>query len=351
MISGDRAGVGLRVRLFPPLGSGPDVMSAILSRIEAMNDREIIESNGQSIAVVICCFNGASRLSITLDHLAKQDGISVVILVDNASTDGSGTVAEALWEKLQARFPLRVVREPRPGIVFARQCGLATAHELGVDVVVFVDDDNWLHGQWAPVLKRVFSDNDRVAAVGGLGRPVFLGDDTPPWFIQHQAAYACGPQGEPGLVPFSRGFLFGACLALRMEAWRSIASKFSPSLTGRQGNLVLAGDDAELCLFLQEHGWRLWYEPSLCFDHYMPRGRLTIEYLERLCLGFGLSSRVLLVRRSKLEGNRLRRRIAQSRWLYRLYFSLRLAVAIPLLVFSPRPHAAFATLRGAAQAV
>ena len=335
----------------PSLGSGPDVMSAILSRIETVNAHAVNEPNDQSLAVVICCFNGSSRLPMTLDHLAKQDGISLVVLVDNASTDGSGTVAEAIWEKLRARFPLRVVRESRPGIVFARQCGLEAAREAGVDVVLFVDDDNWLHGQWAPILKCVFSENAQVAAVGGLGRAVFEGDDTPPWFIQHQAAYACGPQGEPGLVPFSRGFLFGACLALRMEAWRSIASKFSPFLTGRQGNLVLAGDDAELCLFLQEHGWRLWYEPSLGFDHYMPRGRLTMEYLERLCFGFGLSSRVLLVRRSRLEGHRLRRKIAQRRWLYRLYFSLRFVVAFSLLKFSPRPHAAFATLRGAAQAV
>ena len=305
----------------------------------------------ESVAVVICCYNGASRLPKTLERLSVQRDLSLVILVDNASSDETAAVAQRVWNESGADFSLQVVSESRAGIVYARQCGLNAALNAEVDVVLFVDDDNWLNGQWAPVLKRVFLENPQVAAVGGLGRAVCEGDDTPSWFIQHQAAYACGPQGEPGLVPFSRGFLFGACLALRMEAWRSIASKFSPFLTGRQGNQVLAGDDAELCLFLQEHGWRLWYEPSLCFEHYMPRGRLTIEYLERLCFGFGLSSRVLLVRRSKLDGNHLRRTIAQLRWLYRLYFSLRLAVASLSLFFSARPHAAFATLRGAAQAV
>ncbi len=305
----------------------------------------------ESVAVIICCFNGAGRLPKTLERLALQRDLSLVILVDNASSDDTAAVAQRVWNESESGFPLRVVSEPRAGIVYARQCGLNAALHARVDVVLFVDDDNWLHGQWAPVLKRVFLENPQVAAVGGLGRAVCEGDDTPSWFIQHQAAYACGPQGDPGLVPFSRGFLFGACLALRMKAWQSIASKFSPLLTGRKGSLVLAGDDAELCFFLQEHGWRLWYEPSLCFDHYMPKFRLDVQYCERLYFGFGMSSRILLLRRSQLMGNRAKIFLSKSAFIYRTLATLRFYTFFPLLILSKKPSTLSVSLRGATVAV
>jgi hypothetical protein len=47
------------------------------------------------------------------------------------------------------------------------------------------------------------------------------------------------------------------------------------------------GEDTEICFALLMAGWRLWYAPELKYDHYMPCGRLTWNYLRRMYRGFG----------------------------------------------------------------
>ena len=71
-----------------------------------------------SISVVICTFNGAKRLVPTLEHLRQQKGAEQieweVVVVDNASTDGTAAVARTLWP-INNPVPLRIVREPEQG--------------------------------------------------------------------------------------------------------------------------------------------------------------------------------------------------------------------------------------------
>src|SRR6266516_3860790 len=78
------------------------------------------------VSVVICCHNSAQRLAKPLAHLAVQQvpqGIPwEVILIDNASTDGTADFATAHWPAT-ASAPLRVISEPRLGLTHARECG------------------------------------------------------------------------------------------------------------------------------------------------------------------------------------------------------------------------------------
>src|SRR5690349_6454715 len=96
------------------------------------------------VSVVICSYNGAQRIPATLRHLAEQDAPGElpweVVVVDNASTDGTAERAQVVWSD-QSTVPLRLVSEPRPGLMHARERGL---HESTYNVVTFVDDDNWV---------------------------------------------------------------------------------------------------------------------------------------------------------------------------------------------------------------
>jgi len=61
------------------------------------------------ISVVICCYNSASRLPATLQHIAEQSLDSEIlweiIIVDNASTDNTAEIASTYWQFLNCRIP------------------------------------------------------------------------------------------------------------------------------------------------------------------------------------------------------------------------------------------------------
>ena len=69
------------------------------------------------ISVIICTYNGASRLPATLEKLAAQSVPAEcpweVLLIDNASTDDTAAVAKQIAIDFPA--PLRVLHEPTPG--------------------------------------------------------------------------------------------------------------------------------------------------------------------------------------------------------------------------------------------
>ena len=244
------------------------------------------------ISVVICCYNSATRLPRTLSHLMAQKVSRAlpweVLVVDNASTDDTADVARDCWRR--GTIPLRVLHERRPGQKFARELGIAEAR---YEFVSFVDDDNWLADDWIETVAGFFAEHPDVAAVGGSSTPALDGD-LPDWFSFCQALYAISLEswaaGErtPDAPPW------GAGLTVRRSAWLSIAAEGTPFLTsGRLNNSLAAGEDTELCHRLVMAGWKLWYEPRLRFQHYLPEARLTWTYARRLCRGAGQASAIL----------------------------------------------------------
>src|SRR5437773_6033620 len=112
------------------------------------------------VCVVICCHNGGKRLARTLAHLADQvvppEIAWEVIVVDNASTDGTADVAAACWSNC---VPLRIISEPRLGLTYARERGF---REAKYEFISFVDDDNWVSPEWVRTVFRLMCDHPDV---------------------------------------------------------------------------------------------------------------------------------------------------------------------------------------------
>lgn len=89
-----------------------------------------------TVSAVIPVYNGERFLGEAIESaLAQTRPCAEVIVVDNGSTDGSGEFARGFGD------PVRVHPEPRRGIGFARNAGLAAASG---DYVGFLDsDDVW----------------------------------------------------------------------------------------------------------------------------------------------------------------------------------------------------------------
>jgi glycosyltransferase involved in cell wall biosynthesis len=243
------------------------------------------------VSVVICCHNSSRRLPETLAHLAAQHVRGrlawEVVVVDNASTDGTAETAKAGWPA-GASAPLRVVAEPRAGLSHARQRGLM---ESRYEIVSFIDDDNWVCPEWVRLVAEVMEGNPGVGACGGPGEAVC--EVAPPaWFDSYRKCYAVGTQcPEPGPITELWTTLWGAGLTLRRSAWNLLFDRgFQLRLAGRQGAALTAGEDSELSYALRLAGWELWYDPRLRFRHYLPEGRLRWGYLRRMNRGFGAGS-------------------------------------------------------------
>ena len=285
-----------------------------------------------SVSVVLCCHNSSARLPQTLAHLAAVQvpaGMTwEVLVVDNASTDDTAARARDLWAQAAGPAPLRVLAEPRLGLNHARWTGIRAALH---DIVSFVDDDNWVDAQWLCVLAEVFAVASGAGAMGALALPAFDGE-APPWFARVQHLYACGPQGSmAGPVPATRGYLYGAGLSIRRAALLEVdANGFAPRLLGRSGTSLAGGEDSELCRALTGAGWTLWYEPRLRLSHFMPAGRLTLEYARRLSFEMGRAA-VCLDTAHPVPGRRRASVLLRLRPLAVLWYALRWAArATPL---------------------
>ncbi|HEY0257611.1 MAG TPA: glycosyltransferase, partial [Candidatus Methylacidiphilales bacterium] len=243
------------------------------------------------VSVVICCHNSAKRLPETLRNLAAQE-ISPdlpweVIVVDNASTDDTATVARNSWAATSS--PLRVVAEPKAGLCHARIRGIQEAQH---EIISFLDDDNWAAPDWIRRVQAIFSSRPEVGACGGRINAVC--EISPPsWFESLRGNYAVGPQhSETGDITNDPGtLLFGAGLNLRTAAIRELFDKgFVFLMSGRDGNRLLAGEDTELCFALRALGWHLWYDDALQLRHFIPKERLRWDYARRLMQGMGKAS-------------------------------------------------------------
>lgn len=240
------------------------------------------------VSVVICCHNSELLLPQTIAHLKAQrvhpELEWEVLVVDNASSDGTVSAALKSWSQ-DGPVPMRVVRESRLGLSYARERAL---QEARYDIIGFIDDDNWVCETWVAAVADTFARHPALGAVGSLVYPVF--EITPPtWWYGYGADYFALM-----LEPREPLFLSGAGLAIRTAAWRRLCERgFKSRLVGRKGKMLSGGEDTELTMALRLSGWRLAISPHLRLQHFMPSNRLQWKYLRRLVRGY-TASHVLL---------------------------------------------------------
>lgn len=238
--------------------------------------------NARGVSVILCCHNSSANLPRTIEHLAGQvvpPGLPwEVLVVDNASTDATASLAGQLWPAWN-RTPFSVVQEPQLGLAYARARGI---REARYEFITFVDDDNWLCPSWIQTVYEVMCDHPEVGALGGIIEPEFE-TSRPGWFGPVAYLYATGPADEPSGDVTKSHMLCGAGLNLRQSALADIrASGFRSISVGRKGASLGAGEDSELTYSLRLAGWRLWIDPRLRMKHFLPERRLRWEYARRL---------------------------------------------------------------------
>lgn len=236
--------------------------------------------NTPGVSIIVCCHNGASRLPKTVTALALQNVPRSIpwefLLVDNASTDSSVNITQAIWDYYNPAGNLRVVHESQLGLSFARARGFK---EAKYDYVIMCDDDNWLKPDFVSLAFSIMNKNSRIGALGGLGELVF--EEQPGAWMDGIRMFAAGEQWHrSGKVASCR--IYGAGCVVRKSAYEKLQMVgFRSLLTDRKGTELSSGGDHELCYALSIMGYDIWYDDRLRFSHFITKERLTWEYCVR----------------------------------------------------------------------
>lgn len=229
------------------------------------------------ITILICTYNGALRLPVTLRHIARQNIPSFlpceVILIDNASTDGTRQLARKEWEKYGTNLEFKIITEPKPGLTYARETGFALA---SYEYIILCDDDNWLNPSYVHSVFTLMEQHPEIGLLGGFGEFVYE-TPAPEWLIALNL-YAGGAQAATsGKV--ANQVIYGAGATLRKSAYEVLQrGGFESALTDRVGYQLSSGGDYELCYALALAGYCIWYDERLYFQHFITANRLTLEY-------------------------------------------------------------------------
>ena len=129
-----------------------------------LDNHAVVSRHTPSISVVVCTRDRPRSLERCLKSLARLEYPTYeVIVVDNAS------ISEAT-RQLAHTAGVRYVREERPGLDWARNCGYKAAR---YDIVAYTDDDTEVEPRWLAGLGAAFED-PAVRAVSGLVLPAAM---------------------------------------------------------------------------------------------------------------------------------------------------------------------------------
>lgn len=240
------------------------------------------------ISVIICCYNSELRLPHTLQKLIEQECTGFdweIIVVDNASTDNTSSVAQQVLFA-QTSVPYKIIAETKPGLSQARKAGQLAAK---YPYLLFCDDDNWLANGYLQIAFDVMEKNQGIGVLGGKAEAVFE-SVKPLWFDRYQSNFAVGSQGNDAVKLSEVKFLYGAGFIIRKCVLEQLQKAgFNSLLSDRKGEQLISGGDSELCLCINYLGKQIAYTPQLQLMHFMTSVRMNWGYLKKLHYGFGRS--------------------------------------------------------------
>lgn len=225
-----------------------------------------------SVTVVVCTRDRAADLAECLEALrALRYPALDLLIVDNAPTDDSTARLVAEYTARDDRF--RTVREPRPGLSAARNCGVRQARG---EFIAFTDDDVAVDEGWIAGLVRGFGRSEKVGAVTGLVATADISGPAEAYFDARSPSWSARMEPElfdlgehrrdEPLYPYSAGiFGTGANLAFRRQALLDTGI-FDEALGA--GAPTKGGEDLDMFVRILRSGWAIAHEPSAVVWHH-----------------------------------------------------------------------------------
>lgn len=247
--------------------------------------------------VDVCVCTHAPRRDVldrVLVALARQETADLrvrVTIIDNASEPPLD--ATVLHPLVQAGVAARLVREPHLGNAYARARAI---RESTAPVLLFVDDDNELCGDYVARAAGVLRDDPSLGCLGG--KLLRAGNVRFPAWLEPLRGYL-GIHDDYGEAPltaevgqsWSRAEPPSAGMAIRREvALLYLQYERAFDRLGRRGRARLGSlEDGLMTRQAQRLGLKCSYRPELFLFHHLDPTRLRLPYMLRLMWGQGRS--------------------------------------------------------------
>lgn len=221
-----------------------------------------------SVAVVLLNWNGRNETLECMESLARvaHQPLSIIV-VDNASTDGS-------IDAVKARFPTATVLSNKCNLGYAggNNVGIRHALELGAEFVLVLNNDTRVAKD---LICRLLVSADRHPEVGAFSPRIFYWDEPRTvWFDGAKWNEASGQMHWPGQrrseVQLSTDdhesdYASGAAMFIRTEAIRAVGYL--------DERYYLVWEEADWCFRARRAGWkclivptaRVWHKVGVSF--------------------------------------------------------------------------------------
>ncbi len=191
------------------------------------------------VSIVIPVYNEEDYLDSCLKSIAHQDLMPLeVIVVDNNSNDDSVKVAS------KYNF-VRVVKEKRQGVIFARNKGFDLAKG---EIIGRIDADSRIQEDWVAKVEEIFRDKTIQAVSGGI----YYYD-----VISSRLSYKFDLffRKDLAIRLKNEAFLQGSNMAIKKELWIKV----------KPNTCSIAGihEDLDLAIHSTDLGAKVIFEPKL----------------------------------------------------------------------------------------
>ncbi|MCX5835053.1 MAG: glycosyltransferase family 2 protein, partial [Deltaproteobacteria bacterium] len=217
------------------------------------------------VSIVIPVFNKIDFTRRCLDALSHNTprGLYECIIVDNASTDGTGEYLKSLGNRIKA-----ITNAANLG--FAKACNQG-ARAATAPYILFLNNDTEPQPGWLEPLVEILDRDASAAAVGGKmlfpdgtiqHAGVLILDDRklPDSLVARHIYYNQPSDFKEANEPRIYQALTAACLLIRRKAFEEVGGFDEGYWNGYE--------DIDLCFKLQEKGWVLVYQPGSVLIHH-----------------------------------------------------------------------------------
>ena len=217
------------------------------------------------VSIIIPVFNKAEYTRKCLESIWRHTPSEQyeIVIVDNASTDGTGKYLKGLGDKVK-------ILTNRENLGFAKACNQGAAIASS-EYLLFLNNDTEPRAKWLEPLIKMLDGSQSIAAVGSK---LLFPDGT----IQHagivivddrklsdpllaKLAYYREPSNLPEVNRLRTcQALTAACLLVKRNAFEQVGGFDEGYWNGYE--------DVDLCFKLQEKGWLMVYQPESVAVHY-----------------------------------------------------------------------------------
>lgn len=288
-------------------------------------------SHQPKVFIIILNWNNLQDTVECLESLKKLDYQNFeIVLVDNASTDGSVQVLEEEYPEV-----ILLKNERNLGYAVGNNKGIEKAMELGCDFIFLLNNDTTVDGN---CLKELVKTAESDLHIGIVGPKIYLFQDSSlVWYAGGEILFRDAISVTRGLFKRDRhsyntikevSFITGCAMLVRKRAIEEVGL-FDPHFESYM-------EDADLCWRMKKKGFKLVYVPDAKIYHKVSQSFGNTAYNEKTMYLMGRNA-VLFVKR---YGN-------FTRWLkFFTFFWLSIIYAFPRETMKRNHKAVFAKISG-----